>query len=305
MSNAMMRGPRGFMGPPGGGGGEVSPQEVENLATWIKGCFERAKVTHFELKQRAGNEMAAAKIAEWFGEDFENKAPSDLSEIIMNEAHKDAESQRGTTRYVVMAFKEGDSNNFARTSFRLPGGMSNTNDDMETELPDEKGIISQMMRHTEASFRMALSGMNEIVRGLSQQLSDSNRQVNKLAQMQFQTLEMQQSLLDRQADRDLANQSQKADDERKKMVFEKLAMLFPILLKKMTGEGKSLEALLGEEQIGAMLEGMTQEQITSMIALFDPAQQAAFLSLYDMYRKRRAKLVDGDKKDDDKKKGGG
>jgi len=303
MSNSMMRSPRGFMGPPGGGGGgEVSPQEVENLATWVKGCFERAKVTHFELKQRAGNDMAAAKIAEWFGEDFENKDPAQLSEVIMNEAHKDAENQRGTTRYVVMAFKEGDQNNFARTSFRLPGGMSHTNDDMETELPDEKGIVSQMMRHTEASFRMALSGMGEIVRGLSQQLADANRQNNKLATMQFQVLELQQTMLDRQAERELAIQVQKADDDRKKQVFEKLAMLFPILLKKMTGEGKSIEALLGEEQIGTLLEGLSQDQVTSMLGMFEPAQHAAFLALYDMYRKRRSKLVDGEKKDDDKDK---
>src|SRR5271170_6875790 len=113
MSNSVMRSPRGFMSPPGGGGSDVSPQEVENLATWIKGCFERAAVTHFELKQRSGNEMAAGKIAEWFREDFENKDPAQLSEVVMNEAHKDAESQRGTTRYVVFAFKEGDANNFA------------------------------------------------------------------------------------------------------------------------------------------------------------------------------------------------
>jgi len=305
MSNSVMRSPRGFMSPPGGGGSDVSPQEVENLATWIKGCFERAAVTHFELKQRSGNEMAAGKIAEWFREDFENKDPAQLSEVVMNEAHKDAESQRGTTRYVVFAFKEGDANNFARTSFRLPGGMSHTNDDMESELPDEKGLLSQMMRHTEASFRMALSGMSEIVRGLSQQLADSNRQNNKLAQMHFQVLELGQSMLDRQAERDLSIQTQKASDDRKKQVFESLKMLFPILLKKMTGEGKSIEALLGEEQIDAMLAGLSQEQITSMITLFEPAQQAAFLSLYSMYSKRKAKLVDGDKKDDDKKKGGG
>jgi hypothetical protein len=295
----MMRRPGAYMGPPSDG---ASPQEVENLATWIKGCMERAQVSHFELKQRAASDMTAAKLSEWFSEDIENKDPQQISEAIMNEAHKDAENQRGTTRYVVLAFRSGDPNNFARTSFRLPGGMSHSNDDQETELPNEAGLISQMMRHTEASIRMALQGNAEVVRSLSQQLAESNRQVNKLASMQYTVLELQQTMLDRQAERDLAVRHADSEDKRKQQVFERLSMLFPILLKKITGEGKSIEALLGEDQISAVLEGLDQEQLTKMLTIFEPAQQAAFLSLYDMYRKRRKRLVDGESKDEDKKK---
>ncbi len=290
-----------YMSPPS----SASSQEVDNVAEWIKGCMDRGTVSCIELMQRAA-EGTSQTISSYYNEDFTAKDPQALAEAIMGEAYKDADSQRGTTRYVLQAFKEGEKTHFARHSFRLPGGLERTDDDTESELPNEKGLVAQMMRHTEAYARMMISGFGETVRGLSAQLQESNRQLNKLAQQQYTFLDMQQQLLDRQADRDLAIRQADGEDKRKAQVFEKLSMLFPILLKKMTGEGKSIEALLGEEQIGSVLEGLSGEQITQILQTLEPVQQGAFMSLYDMYRKRKKKLVDGDKDDKDKgKKDGG
>ena len=302
----LVRKPSSFIAPPPT---QPSSQEVDNAAVWIKGCFDRCKVASIELMQRA-NEGTSSAITSWYAEDFDGSDPQAIAELVLADAYKDADSQRGTTRYVLQAYKEGEKIHFGRHSFRLSGGLERSDEDRETELPDEKGLLGQMMRHTEAYARMMISGFGETVRGLNTQLQESNRQLNKLAQQQYTFLDMQQQLLDRQADRDLAIRHADSEDKRKAQVFEKLSMLFPILLRKMTGEGKSIETLLGEDQIGSMLEGMTQEQVTQMLALFDPAQQAAFLSLYDMYRKRRKKLVDGDKgdkcdEDDKRAKGDG
>ena len=301
----MTRRSSSYMAPPSA----PSSQEVDNVAVWIKGCMDRGTVSCIELMQRAA-EGTSQPISSWYNDDFLAKDPQALAEAVMVDAYKDADTQRGTTRYVVQAFKEGEKVHFARHTFRLPGGLERSDDDRESELPDEKGLLSQMMRHTEAYARMMISGFGETVRGLSAQLQESNRQLNKLAQQQYTFLDMQQQLLDRQADRDLAIRQADSEDKRKAQVFEKLSMLFPILLKKMTGEGKSIESLLGEEQIGSVLEGLSGEQITQILQTLEPVQQGAFMALYDMYRKRKKKLVDGDdkdKKDDkdkDKKDGG-
>jgi hypothetical protein len=95
--------------------------EVAALATWIKDGFERARVQRLELDLRSAT-GETCPVSAWMTDDFEGKDPEELAEAILNEAHKDAQHQRGTTRYQVLGFKDGEELHFMRRSFRLPGG---------------------------------------------------------------------------------------------------------------------------------------------------------------------------------------
>lgn len=102
--------------------------EVAALAEWIKDCFDRAKIECLELSQRVPELDAVGEtntISSWAADDFEGMDPKHLADAIVSDAFKDAETQRGrgTTRYQVLAFKDGEKRTrFAYHIFRLPGG---------------------------------------------------------------------------------------------------------------------------------------------------------------------------------------
>ena len=75
-------------------------------------------------------------------------------------------------------------------------------------------LVAMCMRHSEEAHKMVLSGSAETARLLSAQLVELHRQNSKLAQQQFRVLELQQEMLDRQAERELAVREQQARDDR-------------------------------------------------------------------------------------------
>jgi hypothetical protein len=104
----------------------MDPRRVSDaaaLATWITAGFKRARIERLELSQRSAT-GETAWIASWYADDFEGNDPEQLADAIVGDAYKDAEHQRGTTRYQVLAFKDGEELAFMRWSFRLAGGRT-------------------------------------------------------------------------------------------------------------------------------------------------------------------------------------
>lgn len=100
----------------------LSTAEVADVAEWIKRTFERRQVGSLSLGQRRSTDGAVSAIASWIDEDFETlDIPNGLAEAIVELALLDAETQRGTVRYVVEGFSPGESTAFAKYSFRLAG----------------------------------------------------------------------------------------------------------------------------------------------------------------------------------------
>lgn len=95
--------------------------EVAALTTWITDCFKRARVERLELSLRSAT-GELCPVSSWMEDDFENKDPERVAEMILRDAFKDADTQRGTNRYQVLAFEHGKELHFMRWSFRLAGG---------------------------------------------------------------------------------------------------------------------------------------------------------------------------------------
>ncbi len=146
-----------------------------------------------------------------------------------------------------------------------------------------------LMRHTDSAVRMSLSAANDIIRTLERQLREHSIQMQRMGQVHFQVLELQQKMMDRQAQRDLEIRKQDASEKRKAQMFEKLSVLWPIAAKKIFGaEGKDVGQILGEEQLGGILEGLTTEQLTAIAGSLNSEQQASFFELYKAYKARKA-----------------
>jgi len=272
--------------------GSADSPEADALAQWIMECMSKGRLTALGLGSRSAVDASLSPIASWDQEDFEkHNSPDDLAAVIMAAAFRDAGTQRGTTRYVVNAYRDDQRTHFQKYSFRLDGGLEYTDKDEQNYPPTEAGVLAMTMKHAEFAIRTYSAGQAESMRLLSQQVQELHRQNNKLAAQQYKVLDLQQAMLDRQAERDLAVRESDAKEKRKQMMFEKFLVLLPILAKKFFGgKDKGTDAILAEEQLGALLESFDEEQMRQLIPMFSDEQRVAFFTIYQEYKTRKKRL---------------
>ena len=290
----MHRPPMGMGRPPigpSGGGGEY---EIEKLTDWLKSCFGRTHVRGLVLSTRSAVDAKDSDIDNWDGDDFDRyPEPDDMAGVIMEKAYKDASSQRGATRYIVKAYREGEDVHFSKHPFKLEGGLDRTDGD-HADIPlNEQGFMALLIQHTQFATRMALSSTNDTVRQLSQQNAELTKHLNRLAGMQYSLLEMQQEMMDRKAERGLAVSEQEAKEKRKDKLFSELLMLAPFFVRKfMGGKDQGADTMLAEEQIDRLLESITPEQFPDLLGVFSDEQRMAFMAFYSEYGNRKKKKAE-------------
>ena len=117
-------------------------------------------------------------------------------------------------------------------------------------------------------------------------------------------MDLQQEMLDRQAERDRELRDFEARETRRQELHEKLLALMPVLLKTLTGEtsGGLTEAITDrdpnvipitraqsarEDRLKAQafkkIDGMSGEEIAQLLQSRDPDERRMFKRLFDMY----------------------
>ena len=285
----MRRPPMGMMGPSGPPG--AGDYEIEKLTDWIKSCMGRTRVCALVLSTRSAIDAKDSDIDNWDGEDFDRyEGPEGLAGAIMEKSYKDSSSQRGSTRYIVKAYREGEEVHFAKHAFKLEGGQDRTDGD-HADIPlNEQGFTALLIQHTQFATRMALSATNDTMRELGKQNAELTRQLNRMAGMQYSILEMQQDMMDRTAERKLAVTEQESKEKRKDQLFKELLMLAPFFMRKfMGGKDQGADTMLAEEQIDRLLESITPEQFPDLLGVFSDDQRMAFMAFYSEYGNRKKK----------------
>jgi len=140
-------------------------------------------------------------------------------------------------------------------------------------------IISLALKHAEFAIRSMQQGCEGMMRQMGSQIVELYRQNNKMAAEQYKVLDLQQELMDRQAERELAVREQEAKEKRKKDIFEKARVLLPILIEKMMGKSGESGPLY-DEILRGFVESLRQEQIKAILGHLDDAQRAAFFRIY-------------------------
>lgn len=195
-----------------------------------------------------------------------------LKDDILSRAQTDADGM-GTKlqRYVIIAL-EMDESRGPRFPFRVKGEGGDDSDGEEA--PNDKGIISQLMRHNEVMMRQMTAGYAAQLSYLARQnemLSNQNQGLLVKQMEGFQALEDAKS---QQHQREMELLSVGASEERRSLalgkVVSKIDVLLPAILGKITGskllttgENKALDQFVGsmsEEQLQHLSGLLTQEQ---------------------------------------------
>jgi hypothetical protein len=218
-----------------------------------------------------------------------------LGQIIRAKMNDEARQLRGPTLFALFSYRpceraDGDEIHHDKMTRRVYGNGSAHGDALigETEMPNASGIVSQMMRHSEASARIALGQTLEIVEHYKSINRERNERVNVLEEKHMQVIELFEKLISLQHDRDLETMRERRADKKHDFVREKLDMLTPVLMSKVLGahDPKGSGSLMGEELLRQFLKSLKPEQLRAIWSSLSPEQAVTMIEIYDRYGTR-------------------
>jgi len=258
--------------------------EHADIANWLRvqvyeGC------SRVNLRQRVGE--GESHVREWpIGPDMDVDA---LAEEVAAKVHDEGRVLRGPTMYALLAYKPGALSHFDRKLFRIEG-MGSHNDALlgETEAPDGKGLVAQMMRHTEASAKIGLGQTLAIVEHYKQILRERYARIATLEEKQMEVIELHEQLASLQHERNLEAIREKRSEKKEAFVREKLDMLTPVLMSNLLGAGAppGKGTMLGEELLRQFLKSLAPEQVAAMTGSLSPEQVVTLHEIFQRYSDR-------------------
>lgn len=194
--------------------------------------------------------------------------PSFANEIL-GRAQADADGLGGIQRYALQIYC-GDKS-IARFAFRLRGQEDEFDDSISgEEAPTMRGLLQQLMRHNEANTRTMTLGLQGIVGNLVRRIESQDRLIDGLVEKRHKDLEIIEEAKNEQHNRDLEAFLAHAKEERTDKMFEKLALLVPVVINKLAGQkimGNDDPGLLMIRTFASSLSPSQLEQIQSGLSM--------------------------------------
>lgn len=227
---------------------------------------------------RYGSEILTAQVPKkavddsWFEE---------LANDIEIRVTDDAEGLGGMQTYCVHSLYERRPDKpGSRFTIRETSADENL-EDAESEPPTKTGIISQMMRHSEAATRIALMATGQIMSTLKSTNARQADMIEKLVSEKMANLETMEKLRSEEMERRIILQRAEADEKRKSEIFEKLTMLLPVAVNRISGKNLLPEKASGTELVvKGLIESITPEQLEKLQGVLRPEQLMTLLDIF-------------------------
>ncbi len=268
---------------------------VRNLQTWLREClfsviegddgalrFARVVVRQLTKGNKKGEEAFSLDVPKKAGDDWCDTAALEIHAKLQNEVA----SLGGLQKYALYAYHSGDyENHTARFIVRLQGVSDDDDEEgLNSEGPDKTGLVSQAMRHTEASNRTMVALVQGLVGTYQSTISRLASMNEKLLDDKLASMELIQEMQDDQDNRQAKAMTAKAKARGVEQLVGKLGLLLPALANKVSGK-----PIFPVEDTSLMM--MTRSLITSIMAdpdraekimgLLAPEQGIALMNLYE------------------------
>lgn len=213
-----------------------------------------------------------------------------LIDSIAEAAQKDADDlAQGIQKYALYAFFPDDINYFPRKAFRVAA----SNDDFERDLSpsepaNEKGLVSQLMRHTETLMKtmtVSQSYIHGTLQRENQRLAEMNE---KYAQQQVDFMVLLQDTMDQSHRRRLDEKKEEAALAMKETVISKLESLVPVMINRIAGQTVIPVEDPSFILMGTLLESLTEEQQLTLLNSLDSNQKPLFAEMLSAYEQKKA-----------------
>jgi hypothetical protein len=275
-------------------------EHEKKLSRWVTGELCKQKpCTRFVLKTAAPGRSGTPI------DEFEIEHRMELEEIppfaanIIARAQEDADGCGPVIqRYVVLAFRKGDTKPVSKFPFRMRGEMDVDLDEESGEEPATmKGLLMQLMRHNEATTRTLVQATATLMTSMTRRLESSDKLTEGLIKDRTENFKMLEEARSEQHTRDMDLMLTEAEQSRKDKAFEKLMTLVPLVINKIAGQKilpDSSDPLM--MMLEPLIGSLNQEQFAKIQSTLNPEQTIMFVEMLQAFQKHK-QLTNGTAKE--------
>jgi len=258
----------------------------QGLERFLRAQFSRERaqpLSHIVLRSSAAGSRGVDVETFPIPERISVEEIGSLAETILARAQEDADGSGGLQRYTLQLFEREGAKPVGRYPFRMRGEEDPEWDEPAgEEAPTSKGLLTQMMRHNEATVRVMVQSAGTLTGVMARRMESLENMVGKLVEQRQSDLEILERALSQQHERDMTMLVTDNEEKRKDRMIQKVEMLLPAVLHKLTGHKllpgdtdpnmilvKELVNSMSPEQIMRIRTNLSQEQ---QILLFELLQ---------------------------------
>ena len=268
---------------------------TKNLATWLTAelCKTRPEgqgVCKFILRTSAPGSKGAEV------DDFKVESRIEIDEIpmfaqnILARAQEDADGHGPMVQsYTVFTYLRRESKPQGRYPFRLRGEQDmDLDDEAGYEAPNNKGLMSQLMRHNEALTRGIATSAASMLAIATRRAESQDRLVEKLLEERMRTFEVLEAAKSEQHSRDMELMMMDAGQKRKDEAFGKLMQLVPVVINRLAG-GKVLPQKTDPlmMMLEPLIDSLSQEQLHNIGSSLKPEQMITFAEILRTFQQKK------------------
>lgn len=273
---------------------------LRNLTVWLRrqvyvvrnndGKCTRFVLYHVSPTQKIGNEVASIVVGDGLGpgEKLDDSTIDGYAEELVSEADSYTDGTGGTQSFVVGSIFENDPDRIvARHAFRCAREDDDDNP-VGSEPATATGLMSQLMRHTEAMVRQNNAMFGTAVTTLVKQNATLSDMVEKFLETRVHELEAAEELVSAKHQRDIDLRREESTAAVKERMVETAIALLPAVANRAIGKkilpettDTALMALVG------FADTLSAEQIEVMSGAMDPGQRIAFFELLQSIQKKQ------------------
>jgi len=277
---------------------------------WIRGIFLKGEpVIRLECRHIQASDSGqrnSHRLLELEAKELQSE-PEEIATQIIEEATQDAKNFHGMQSYALFYYTEKGGNECrGRHVFSIAGSIESEDDFSmgSTEPANEKGLLSQMMRHVEAKERSTNQNHQSQIHFYETRLTQQERYLTIMSDKMMHLFELINTVEDRKLEREIEYRKLMRQEKTKDMAMEKLAMFTPVLLHKLLGAAPSnTNSSNGNTQnpdipqgidprLLPLLESLNEEQMMTIANTMNDEQKVAFIEIYTSYRDLKKKEKD-------------
>ena len=270
---------------------ENNRKKFSDLYRWIRGIFVKGEiVTKIECRhaQSNGDSARTHRLLELLKEELKQE-PDEICNFIIGEVEQDCKNFSGFQSYLLLYYTEkGGDDPRGRFILKIAGEQETDPYEITgTEPSNEKGLISQMMRHNEALMRITLQNVTGQMSMYERRLESQERMLERSSEREIRVLELIGNLEDRKLERDMEFRRIERGEKVKDKLLSKVDMFMPVLAAKMMPSQVSKESNGFDPRIMSLLGSLDENQMHKLLETLTDDQRTVLFEIYTSYKKAK------------------
>lgn len=200
----------------------------------------------------------------------------------------------GVQKYALYAYYTDDTSYVPFKVFRVAAEDESARGDLEpSEPPTEKGLVSQLMRHNEATMKNATMKDSFLFSIMQRELSRLSDKDERSESQRMDMMMLVQDTLNEAHGRRLSERKEETDIALREGIFEQLKVLMPIVANRIAGKPIFPEEDKSFLLMATFLENLRPEQQAFLRDSLDGPQMAVLAEIFEAYEKKKAAFTEG------------